>query len=165
MLTMLQSFYINKRKKMNPNQNPQPTQAPSPSSAPSPTPTTPPLAQPPTPPAASFTTPPTPGTPGGSKRKLIIVAGVIVVVVAAAATAFLVSKSGGYPEAARQKFISECKSNGEDDSTCNCAMSYIEKNLSYKEYDQANKDIDAGKEPSGNAAKVLTGAATECIKS
>lgn len=89
--------------------------------------------------SAPATTPPATTTTGGTE------------------TASTDSAGGKYPEAARSSFLDSCEASATPEQ-CECALSYLEENVSLDEFIQAGLDISQGKE----APESITKATENC---
>lgn len=52
---------------------------------------------------------------------------------------------GGYSEAAKQEAIDQCKQSGAPEETCICVTKEIQDRITYKEMQQIEEDMKAGK--------------------
>lgn len=64
---------------------------------------------------------------------------------------------GKYPEAARTSFLDSCEASATPEQ-CECALSYLEENVTLDEFIQAGLDISQGKE----APEAITKATENC---
>ena len=72
-------------------------------------------------------------------------------------TASTDSAGGKYPEAARKSFLDSCEASATPEQ-CECALSYLEENVTLDEFIQAGLDISQGKE----APESITKATENC---
>ena len=72
-------------------------------------------------------------------------------------TASTDGKTGAYPEAARQSFLSACTASAAKEQ-CECALDYLEKNVPIEDLVKAGLKSDKG----GSMPKVLSDAVAEC---
>ena len=72
-------------------------------------------------------------------------------------TASTDAAEGKYPEAARSSFLDSCEASATPEQ-CECALSYLEENVTLDEFIQAGLDISQGKE----APESITKATENC---
>lgn len=95
----------------------------------------------------------------------VLVTGATVVVTAAADTwdepGTAAAPGNGYEAIDRDAFISGCRDEGGEETTCACAFDYIKARVSYDEYLEADRTADTNKWPP-RVRRVIADAFTKC---